>query len=878
MSFGRGTRLGPYEVSALIGEGGMGQVYRATDTNLKRQVAIKVLPESLAADPEHLARFQREAEVLAALNHPNIAHIYGVEKSPGTLALVMELVDGPTLADQIANGPIPLDDTLPLAKQIAEALEAAHEQGIIHRDLKPANIKVRPDGAVKVLDFGLAKAIARTPQSDLTHSPTASFGGTRVGMLLGTAPYMSPEQARGTPVDKRTDIWAFGCVLYEMMTGHRAFSGPTTSDTVAAILEREPNWGQLPAATPVALRRLLRRCLAKETNNRLRDIGEARVELGDIVGAHDVRGRSLAMASIVLLGVVAVGFWIRATAVPRPVTLASEYVQLTNVTDAALAPSLSGDGRLLTFKRGTDSFLGAGQVYVKVLPNGDAVRLTDDLHSKYGPVFTPDDARIAYTQLTGAGPSLSWDTWTVSVLGGPPARLLPNASGLVWLPNHRILFSEITSGLHMQIVSATESRAEPHLVYSPALENGMAHYSSPSPDSRSALIVEMGKTHTFDSSCRLVPLDGSSPGRVVGPDGKCYSAAWSPDGRWMYFAANVGGHSHLWRQTVPNGAPEQITFGTTDEEGIAIAPDGRSVITSVGRRLSAIWLHDSSGDHPVTSEGYASDPLWSGDGAVVFYRDSGTATESNQIGPAPSGGLRAVNLKTGQTSTIFPGVSVTSFDVSPDARDVVYTTGEHSESQIWIAPVNRSASPRLLARSADQPSFAGVGVIVFRDTSTNQNFLTRINVDGSGRDRVWPSPIVEKRGVSPDGEMVAAVVPLAKGDARLADPLAVPYDTMAIPVSGGTTTKLCNGSCLVTWSLDGRFLYVGTAQTVVLSIPPGRSLPVLPAAGISVGDVQNDVRGAQHIAEGRVVSRSGPSTYLFTRVELHANLFRIPLH
>jgi serine/threonine protein kinase len=247
-----GTRLGPYEIGAQLGVGGMGEVYRATDTNLKRAVAIKVLRAALASDVDRLARFQREAEVLARLNHPNIAQIHGLEKSDGTTALVIELVDGPTLAERIARGPIPVDEALPIARQIAEALEAAHEQGIIHRDLKPANIKLRPDGTVKVLDFGLAKALEADSAADAnaTASPTMTSPAmmTRVGVLLGTAAYMSPEQARGLSVDKRADIWSFGCVLYEMLTGRAAFARETVTDTLAAVVSGAPEWTQLQAA------------------------------------------------------------------------------------------------------------------------------------------------------------------------------------------------------------------------------------------------------------------------------------------------------------------------------------------------------------------------------------------------------------------------------------------------------------------------------------------------------------------------------------------------------------------------------------------------------------------------------------------------------
>jgi serine/threonine protein kinase len=266
MALAAGTRLGPYEITALIGSGGMGEVYRATDTTLGRQVAIKVLPDAFADDRDRLARFEREAKTLAALNHSNIAAIYGLEKTDGIRALVMELVDGPTLADRIAQGPIPADEALPIAKQIAEALEAAHEQGIIHRDLKPANIKVRSDGTVKVLDFGLAKALEpMAAHVDATASPTITSPArmTGVGVLLGTAAYMAPEQARGKVVDKRSDIWAFGCVLYEMLTGKRAFGGEDVTDTLAAVVRAEPAWDLLPDSVAPGARMFLRRCLKR---------------------------------------------------------------------------------------------------------------------------------------------------------------------------------------------------------------------------------------------------------------------------------------------------------------------------------------------------------------------------------------------------------------------------------------------------------------------------------------------------------------------------------------------------------------------------------------------------------------------------------------
>ena len=274
-----GSRLGHYNVTALIGEGGMGQVYQATDTTLNRQVALKILPEAFASDPDRLARFQREAQVLASLNHPNIAAIYGIEESDDTRALVLELVEGPTLADRIAQGAIPLDEALPIAKQIAEALEAAHEAGVIHRDLKPANIKVRDDGTVKVLDFGLAKALDTTPQGDPSLSPTLTVAATQMGVIMGTAAYMSPEQARGKTVDRRADIWSFGVVLYEMLTGVRPFRGEDVSLTLASVMKSDVDVKTLSPDLPETLRTVLRRCLEKDPLQRIRDMGDVRLAM-----------------------------------------------------------------------------------------------------------------------------------------------------------------------------------------------------------------------------------------------------------------------------------------------------------------------------------------------------------------------------------------------------------------------------------------------------------------------------------------------------------------------------------------------------------------------------------------------------------------------
>src|SRR5262245_15093641 len=278
MSIKPGTRIGPYEVTSPLGEGAMGVVFRAHDTKLQRDVALKLLPDHFADDPDRLLRFQREAQILASLNHPNIAHIHGLEESDNTCCIVMELVEGATLQERLKRGPMPIDEALPIAKQIAEALEAAHERGIIHRDLKPANIKLTSDGKVKVLDFGLAKAFQEQQATALSNSPTL-IGASVPGVILGTAAYMSPEQAKGKEADRTTDVWAFGCVLYEMLTGRAVFEGETIGEILGGVFKAEPDWPRLPSPIPAGIRFLLRRCLQKETNQRLQCMGDARIEI-----------------------------------------------------------------------------------------------------------------------------------------------------------------------------------------------------------------------------------------------------------------------------------------------------------------------------------------------------------------------------------------------------------------------------------------------------------------------------------------------------------------------------------------------------------------------------------------------------------------------
>ena len=398
MSLEPGQSLGPYKVATILGEGGMGQVWQATDTQLGRQVALKILPGAFAADPDRLARFKREAQILASLNHPNIGAIYGIEEAEGTRALVLELVEGPTLADRIAQGAMPIEDALPIARQIAEALEAAHEAGVIHRDLKPANIKVREDGTVKVLDFGLAKAFQPDAgDPNLSQSPTISLtaAATQMGMVIGTAAYMAPEQARGKTVDKRADVWAFGAVLYEMLTGQRPFTGKDVTDTLAAVLRIDADLDALPAATPPRLRQVLKACLQKEPKARIRDIGDVSLAMDGTfdtpvqetmpsVTPHQlpVWQRPIPVVAVVLASLLVGGLivWgVTRPALPRLVSFTVSPDENRRVTIATTSPDIdiSPDGQRIAYLTGGTS-TAAEQLHIRPLEQLTSVTLVAD--------------------------------------------------------------------------------------------------------------------------------------------------------------------------------------------------------------------------------------------------------------------------------------------------------------------------------------------------------------------------------------------------------------------------------------------------------------------------------------------------------------------
>jgi eukaryotic-like serine/threonine-protein kinase len=862
--FGWGGNVGPYRVITLLGTGGMGEVFRARDTKLNRDVALKVLPAAFEFDRDRLARFRREAQVLASLNHPHIAAIYGLEESNGRQALVLELVEGMTLASRIAEGPLPLTEALAMACQIAEALQAAHEKGIIHRDLKPANIKVTPASVVKVLDFGLAKTAAGEPLPTVLSEPHTVAEETRVGVILGTAAYMSPEQARGENVDARTDIWAFGCVLFEMLTGQRAFAADAASDSIAKILEAEPDWSRLPKSTPSSLQRLLRQCLEKDPARRPQTMAAARVVVEQLLAPRQSASRTwagLAAAAIVAVSVGAF-VWVR----DRPSSASrADWVQMTNL-DAVTQPALSPDDRMLAFIRGTGTFVTPGQLYVKLLPDGEPVALTNDNLPKMGPVFSPDGTRISYTVNDGS----SWDTWEVPTVRGEARRWLRNASGLSWIGSSDLLFSQIKSGLHMAIVRSNESRAASRDLYVPPQDDGMAHRSYVSPDRKHVLVVEMdGKSIWLP--CRLLPIQGGVS-QPVGPSpGRCTDASWTPDGRWMYFSADAGDGFHVWRQRFPDGKPEQVTSGPTSEQGLAIASDGRSVITSVGLDQRSVWVHDASGERQISLEGYAYFPLVSGDGRKVCFR----VTRGIGTGQSPSE-LWVVDLSSGQKQRLFPGQLVTSYDVSND-RVVAAVEEGTRRTGVWLAWLDGREPPRRIPHAdGDNPRFGRNGEILFRVPEGATATLYRISDDGNGREKLTLVTGAVFGTVSPDGQWLSGIGP---GNSQV-----VLYST-----TGRTPIPILpySQASRLRWSADGRRAYISVqygqasafavGRTYVMPLAEGSVLPHTPDGGFRTEAEIAALPSVEVLPYGDVALGPAPSVYAFSRVTTTRNLYRIPL-
>jgi serine/threonine protein kinase len=879
-----GHTISHYRVLEPLGSGGMGIVYKAEDISLGRLVALKFLPEETAREPLALERFRREARAASALNHPNICTIYEIGEHEGRAFIAMEYLDGMTLRQRIAGRPLEMEVLLPLATEIADALEAAHAEGIVHRDIKPANVFVTKRGHAKVLDFGLAKLTgpqkkgsssgSGEEETALTLEPLT--GG---GAALGTVAYMSPEQARAKELDNRTDLFSFGAVLYEMTTGQHPFRGESEATIYDAILNRDPvPPAELNRDASAKLEEIIHKALEKERDLRYQHAADIRTDLQRLkrdtesdtkprfaatrpqrrsrlaIGA----GVSLLMAVLVASVIV---IW-RNSARVAPVD-SSQWVQLTNFTGEIFEPTLSPDGRMLAFLRSTG---GLAQLYIKLLPDGEPVQLThDEIKNKLTPVFSPDGSRIAYGTTEH-----DWQTWVVPVLGGQPQLLLSNATGLSWIDARHVMFSEIKSGDHLAVVTATEGRSEQRDVYVPPEESHMAHFSYLSPDHKWVLVAEMGGDGRM-IPCQLVPFSGGAAQSVGPQSGGCEYAAWSLDGKWMYFTSDAGSKGdHIWRQAFPDGVPQQLTHTLGDEEGIAMAPDGRSLVTSVGGSERSVWVHDQDGERQLSSQGYSFSPRFSNDGSRVFYLVAANSAEADH-----GGELWVSDLGTAQDSKVLPGIAIRDFSVSPDDKQVVFETLDTNEQHhLWLSSTEHRFAPRqITSTDTYSPVYSHSGQIYYLASEAGHDYLYMMKGDGTQQEKDSAEPVLYFAGISPDERFVVVHRALSRQDHW--------SDVEAVPVAGGPWIPLCSGWCNVNWARDGKVLYfywrsfTGNERTYAVPIIHGSDLPKLPSSGFQS---EKELRAvATQVLDGAISSGPDSSRYTFSKGTSHRNLYRIPL-
>jgi eukaryotic-like serine/threonine-protein kinase len=769
MPLSAGTRLGPYEILSALGAGGMGEVYRARDTKLDRAVAIKILPEAFAADTERIARFQREAKTLASLNHPNIAHIHGLEESNGVRALVMELVEGEDLAQRIARGAIPVDEALAIAKQMADALEAAHEQGIVHRDLKPANIRVRRDGTVKVLDFGLAKAMEPTgvPSSSVSQSPTITTPAmTQAGMILGTAAYMSPEQARGKPVDKRADIWAFGCVLYEMLTGQRAFDGQGVSETLARVIEREPDWAKLPATLSPALRTYIKRCLQKDPKQRVQAIGDVRLALE---GAYETAVPQTAAPAVVaewrrvaLVGVAAIVasgaiigtlVWVAMRPAPPRVS----RLQITPSGTAALTINWNDRGLAITPDGSHLIYVGnqGTQIFVRALDALAPVAVFTG-HNPRGLFVSPDGLWIGFVD----GLSV---LKKVAVTGGPAVTLATldtaGPSGATWGPDDTIIVATNSVETGLQRVGAAGGPVT--VLTRPDRAQGEADHFWPEmlPGGGAVLFTITALTGGLDAA-QVAVLDLRTGKRKMLVRGGSH-AHYAPSGHLVYLAAGT-------LQAVPFDLARLETRGTpapvvrdveTTVNGAVlavVAGDGTLAYVSgsvAGTPRTLVWVDRQGHETPIPAppRPYLL-PALSPDGTrvAVFAND--------QERDLWLWDLRRTTLT---RLTLTPGVDVIQV-WTPDSRRLIFTSERAGVRNLfWQAADGSGAVERLTESPNTQYPTAvspdGRRLIFSEDAPTTGNDVWVIELDGTRRaTALLQSPFVERNGIiSPDGRWLA---------------------------------------------------------------------------------------------------------------------------
>ncbi len=790
-----GHTLGGYHLQALLGVGGMGEVYAARDAKLGRDVAIKILPRALTSDPDRLARFDREARMLAALNHPNICAIYGLEEAGGVRFLILERVDGTTLAERIhasvTTSGLALAEVLSISRQIVVALEAAHDKGIVHRDLKPANIKLTPDDVVKVLDFGLAKPVNDASASDLTQSPTVTIGATRDGVILGTVAYMSPEQARGKAIDKRTDIWAFGCVLYEMLTARVPFDGETVSDTIGKILEREPDWSALPAATPTVIRRLLLRCLAKDPKQRLRDIGDVRIEidaidevLPGIDAAVTVAKAGVAWlpwavgAAFAALAVVA-SLWMSrpASALESPLANA-RFSRLTDWEGSEGGGEISPDGKFVAF---VADKAGQFDIWLSQIGSGEIRNLTTDVpplqptfsaFRKTG--FSADGAEIWFSPAAGA----SMAQMIMPLVGGTARAFLDTgATAPSWSPDdQRVTYFKNDEGDPLFVADRAGADARQILI-----EKGMHHHNPVWSTDGQWIYFASGPEPTDTMNVWRIRPSGESLERMTeGGIGINFLAPLDTrtvlnDGR-----AADGSGPWLWSLDVERKLSRRVDSGLGQYTSVSSSHDGRRLIVTIANPSASLWrvplLERQADDrdverYPLKSErafaprfhgaslfylsaSGSGDGLWraqNGQPSGQIWGDaSGTLSEPPAVSPdgdrvavivrrEGKRRLAIVSADGRSTRVLAPSIDIQgqagqgTVDWSPDGRSIVTGGDDGNGLGLFIIPVDGGAPVRLVAGKANNPIWSPDGqlIVYAGNFFTGQVTLSGVRPDGT---------------------------------------------------------------------------------------------------------------------------------------------------
>jgi len=758
----------------------MGEVYRASDTKLKREVALKVLPEEFARDPQRMARFEREAQILAALSHPNIAVIYGLQESGGERALVMELVEGSTLGERIAQRALPLEEALPISKQIAEALEYAHEHGIIHRDLKPANIKIAPDGQVKLLDFGLAKALeGEASEGNIATSPTITVAATCAGMILGTAAYMSPEQAKGKPVNRRADIWAFGCVLYEMLVRKPLFGGETITDTLAAVVRAEPEWSQLPANTPQRIRELLQRCLQKDQRQRLQAIGEARIAVEQAMSGQPSEiptpatsdapwRRALPWVIMVVALAAMVGAASRLWNHASPPD--TRVIRLTDLPGLEESPAISPDGRSVAF---TADVGGKRQVFVQLIAGGAPLQITRDTVDHECPRWSPDSSSMLYFSSAVSG-TVQGSIWEIPALGGVPRRVI-NSVGCA-------------------DVNPTDGR----LALFRLAKEGIQLVTTPTDGSRFDVVAEFAPATYY-----LYPR-------------------WSPDGRWIAFQRGDSIRFDIFVVPAAGGESHQLTHDNNMMSGFAWLPDSTGIVYSSSRGgtmpylptlgLWQVTLRDGSVRRVTSGEMSYVSPDISKSGAILVSR----MKLQTDIWRFPVDGLPTENVRRGVRVTRQTGQVLTP-TASPDDKDVAFLSDSGGHANLWV--VNTSGGLRQITHERD-PNVA-VGVPLWSPDGHTIAFVSSRGNQGLTFG-VWL--------VDSDGSNLRNVANPGLGPAWSADGRWVYYSTWAgaaatdvvlkkVPVDGGPAVTVRTERVRTVIGLHGTTLYFLSERPLVDGTP-----------------------------------------------------------